>query len=281
MTPQQAGDAAQVPDLTLERYRLGELPAPDAARIRARLDRDEQLRQRLLELDRSDERFARTHPPGLLAAHVRRRLQADAAVPPPRARLRPWTWTVPAALAGAAMVVLAVGAQWLGPARTADRTTTVSPGPSAGPGEQLKGSSVVLMLFRKTARGSEMLADGTPARPGDLIRIGYRAPGRPYGVIVSVDGRGVVTRHLPRQGPTAAALGRGDQSLLDSAYELDDAPKWERFYFVTGQDPFDVAPIVEAARLAGAGAASRPAGLLPLPSSLEQSSILLMKEVAR
>ena len=43
--------------------------------------------------------------------------------------------------------------------------------------------------------------------------------------------------------------------LLDQAYELDDAPRWERFYFVTGDTPFAVAPIVDAARRAAANQA--------------------------
>jgi hypothetical protein len=36
--------------------------------------------------------------------------------------------------------------------------------------------------------------------------------------------------------------------LLDSSYELDDAPSWERFYLVRGNEPFDVAAVMRAAR---------------------------------
>ena len=56
-----------------------------------------------------------------------------------------------------------------------------------------------------------------------------------------------VTVHLPRHGQAAAPLGREPTVLLDDAFELDDAPRWEQFYFVTGNEPFLVAPIVESA----------------------------------
>jgi len=72
-------------------------------------------------------------------------------------------------------------------------------GPGDGPGDRVKGLEPTLLLFRKTPEGSEPLKDGAAARAGDLIRIGYRAAGQRWGVIVSVDGRGVVTRHLPRE----------------------------------------------------------------------------------
>ena len=49
-----------------------------------------------------------------------------------------------------------------------------------------------------------------------------------YGAIISVDGRGAFTQHLPLKGEFAVPLVARD--TLDFAYELDDAPHWERFY---------------------------------------------------
>jgi hypothetical protein len=61
--------------------------------------------------------------------------------------------------------------------------------------------------------------------------------------------------------------------LLDNAFELDDAPLWERFYFVVAEQPFALAPIVEAVRQAG------PASPLALPSPYQQFVVVLLKEV--
>jgi hypothetical protein len=33
---------------------------------------------------------------------------------------------------------------------------------------------------------------------------------------------------------------------LDFSYELDNAPKWERFYFITSKTAFDLRPIQNA-----------------------------------
>jgi hypothetical protein len=148
-------------------------------------------------------------------------------------------------------------------------------------GERIKGLRPALSLFRKTAAGSEALADGDRARQGDVIRVGYRASGRRYGVIVSLDGRGAVTRHLPEQGRLAAALEGGEVVLLAHAYELDDAPAWERFYFVTADEPFEVEAVEDAARRARvehAAAVAQAPEALRLPKPLEQASFLLTKE---
>jgi hypothetical protein len=66
--------------------------------------------------------------------------------------------------------------------------------------------------------------------------------------------------------------------LLAQAYELDDAPLWERFYFIAGDTPFDVAPVMQAARDAAAKASGSPPAGLALPRGLEQTSFTLQKE---
>jgi hypothetical protein len=135
-----------------------------------------------------------------------------------------------------------------------------------------------LSVYRRVASGSETLADGAVAHTGDLIRLGYRAAGRAYGVIVSIDGRGAVSLHLPSSGDDAAALGTDATVLLDAAYELDDAPRWERFYLVTGEAPFRVDAVLSAARAAASRASGVPPPELVIPRELEQTTFLLQKE---
>jgi hypothetical protein len=152
-------------------------------------------------------------------------------------------------------------------------------GPIETDGDRIKGLLPGLAVFRKTDSGSETLADGAIAHSGDVIRLGYRAAGKPYGVILSIDGRGAVTRHLPPNGDQAASLHGEPTVLLDQAYELDDAPRWERFYFVTGETSFAVQPVMDAARRAASN--PRPQSALELPRGLEQSIFLLHKEEPR
>jgi hypothetical protein len=163
----------------------------------------------------------------------------------------------------------------LGPA--ARGTLVPGPEPPAAQGtDRVKGLRPSLAVFRKTDDHSETLADGDRARAGDLIRLGYRAAGRRFGAILSLDGRGHVTLHLPTQGRRAAALQGAEVVLLDHAFELDDAPGWERFFFVTSETPFDLAAVVDGARHTPVGAV--PPAALTLPAPLEQTAFSLEKE---
>lgn len=250
-------NADRVSDLTLERYHLKELSAPAMARLDERLRDDDELRRRLALLIDDDHQFRANGRLATLDERVRR----------PRAAPEHQSWTaIPrwAVLAGVTTTVLV----WL----VFPRLTSFT----ANDAERIKGLEPSLELYRRVANGSETLAEGTVAHPGDLIRIGYRAAGRQYGVILSIDGRGQVTLHLPGSGEHAAPLGREATVLLDQAFELDDAPRYERFYFVTSNQQFTVAPIVAAARrIAAVGQTAPP---LALGAGFEQTVRSLLKE---
>ena len=64
---------------------------------------------------------------------------------------------------------------------------------------------------------------------------------------------------------------------LPSAYELDNAPAFERFFLVRADEPFDVAPIVAAARTLSAQAPVARRAPLPLPARFNQISLALEK----
>ena len=129
----------------------------------------------------------------------------------------------------------------------------------ADDGNRLKGIAPHLTIHRQGASpraGAEVLARGARVRPGDVLQLSVVSAGRPYGVVVSVDGRGVVTRHAPLAGTVAAKLAPEGAIPLDHSYRLDDAPAFERFFLVTGGSPFPAEADVEAIRrLAASGAA--------------------------
>ncbi len=257
------GHEPQPPDITLEQYLLGELPRSEMAALKRLIERDERLRSRLEKLGRSNEEILERYPAELMS----RQIQSKLGRRPTHAHLlRPWTMK---ALVGAAALVLLV---FLLPHdfdsfRPGETTST----------ERLKGQEPQMRLFRKTPGGSESLGDGARAVPGDIIRIAYLAAGRPYGLIVSVDGRGTVTLHVPHQGNRSVRLENDGEVLLDFALELDDAPRWERFFFVTGDTPFNAAPVLEAAKQVDIDGAVDQAEKLDLPDDLDQFVISLEK----
>jgi hypothetical protein len=151
--------------------------------------------------------------------------------------------------------------------------------PSSRDGDRVKGLRPSLVIYRRTDRGSETLADGAIAKVGDVVRLGYSPGDRAYGVILSVDTRGTVTRHLPATGSRAAVLAHERVNLLDNAFELDDVPGWERFYFIASDTAFDVAPIVEEVRRTAARVNDARRKELSLPSHFDQFVFQLQKEV--
>ena len=230
-------DERAVPDWLLERMAAGELPAAEAARLRARLEARGEL-GRLQALEASNQQILAAHPPAAVAAEVQRRAQ-----PSPR---RPaWRTTLVSGLALAAAGLAVLFALARGP-----RPGTVELPESLSEPEvtRLRGLQPHLLIYRKRGQQVERLRDGASARGGDVLQIAYVSGGRRYGVIASVDARQAVTLHLPEVAGLAVELKRGKETALPGAFELDASPGFERFVLVTGDEPFDTAAVVASLR---------------------------------
>jgi hypothetical protein len=264
---------APLHDVTLERYRLGELPPAEADAVRDALEADPASRVRLAALASSDAEILAALPPLPFAAKVERRLAAGSAAEsaPRRASGSPVLWLAPLAALGLTAAI-AGSLVWKGTGTGPDSPAAVARG-----GDRLKGGSPSLLLFRQgPAAAIERLEPGALAHAHEVVQIAYHAGGRQYGVILSIDGRGVVTRHLPASGDQAARLQPGDTTPLDAAYRLDDAPRAERFYLVAADAPFEVSPVLASARRVAADPLA--GALLPLGPTFVQASFLLRKE---
>jgi len=260
----------RIPTWLLERHRLGELGAAPTDRVRAALAADAEAREHFDSLDADDARILAAHPPRVVAAVVRARLDREDDV----GTREPRPWGMRALVPLASAVALAVGLYaWLpGP-----------PTPAADGDIRLKGLEPSLLVFRQAPDGAEPLGPAATAHPDDVVQLAYQAAGRRYGVVVSIDGRGQVTRHLPRSGEQAARLQAGAPVPLADAYRLDDSPGFERFFLVTGDAPFSVAMVVSATeRLYGGDADPGRTGThLDLPGELSQFAFELRKESRR
>ncbi len=265
-------DHDRVPDIVLERYVLDEVSSREKADIARRLREDAELRARLAEIERSDAEIRATDFVASLAGRVKARAGHHAADP---GRAVPSTRRVPTRVLRCALP-LAVGVTAM-LVVIASRSAGVRPGAFE---DRIKGLQPSLSVFRQTPDGSERLSDRATARPGDVIRLAYQAAGQRYGVILSLDGSGVVTMHLPATGAAAVRLRPGDRVLVDQAYEFDAAPRWECFYLVTAQTPFDVSTVVEAARHEAARHPAKPPSALALPPGFAQARFLVTKEQA-
>lgn len=260
----------RTPDWLLERIALGELPPEELAAARARLAEEPDGLTRLAALEADTRATLERLPPARVVREVAARASRKEA-PSPSRRLAPaWGLLVPA-LATVALFVLVLP----------DTSGDTGPGLTASGGTaettRIKGLAPQLAVHRQAAAGPERLTDGAPAAAGDVVQLAYVAAGRTHGVILSVDGRGSVTLHAPEGGPESAVLSPSGTHMLPRAYELDDAPEFERFFFVASDAPFALEPVLEAARTLAQGPDARTAPL-SLPEGLTQVSFRLEKQ---
>lgn len=224
---------SEFPLWKLERYLIGELPAPEMKRIAELQAADPELAGWLRALEAEHADLQASHPTGRMAGRIWAKLQ-QAGKPRGRRGFR----IAAAALAPAfalLLVFLIIPGPPGGPNGTAMRPVEPEKEPT-----RLKGLVPELHLYRKSAGGAEALRPGGAVRPGDLIQVYYEAAGLRYGAIYSVDGNGAVTLHLPERGSHALPLTPSGRTPLASAFELDAAPGREDFHFLASDGPFDL-----------------------------------------
>lgn len=269
-----------IPAWKLERFVLGELPAADLQELNERLQTDTELRQRVDALRSTDAEIRAAYPAPWMARQIQARADAASGTVGDGSGWAWMDWRLAAPLAVAALLAVVA-------LPTLQQNEAEAPARFIAEGVRSKGVEATLYVHRRTQNGTEQLHDGSAARRGDLLRLQYRvAPesaqdgASVYGAILSVDGSGAVTRHLPVQGDVAVPLTSGDVVSLDAAYELDDAPHWERFVLITGPQPFTLGPVLAAAQAAVPAATRSDASqladaapILELPAALTQMGL--------
>jgi hypothetical protein len=107
-------------------------------------------------------------------------------------------------------------------------------------GIRLKGAEPKISVYLERSNEVINLNSGDQVRSFDSVQIGYQSAGKTYGCIYSVDGRGSITLHFPESFNGSTLLDQGGEILLPYAYQLDDAPEFETFYFVSANQYFDI-----------------------------------------
>ena len=251
----------QIPDIDLERFALGELETARAKDIQKRLEEDPKEAERLAALSSSDEEILSAYPPHQMAVAIQERLRGA------EESSRKKTIWIAAPIVVATMAVLSFFAIF----NFAKRSHDVARNPEV---ILTKGDAQPsLIVYRHTARGEERLVPNSIVSAGDVVQLRYAAKGARHGVIFSVDGRGTLTLHFPSEARSSTTLRNRGTHSLSFSYELDDAPKFERFFFVTSPEPIDIEAVLKAGRSLGPSDA-KP---LALPPGLTQLDFLLRK----
>ena len=262
----------KIPELYLEQFLLDELPEEKKEALSGYGGLDSVLEA----LQSSNEEILEDYPPNQVAELINARLtdygqvvEAKGWFTPKRAGM----------LLAAAVFAIVAGLSPL--------LLRQDPQPSEVPGEitRIKGMEPSISLYRKVSGTVEELEDGSRARERDLLQIIYNAAGRLYGVIFSIDGRGMVTLHFPSTEDGSILLENSGDTALEFSYQLDDAPLFERFFFITSDTSFTIDTVLDAAKVLASKLAETGSpgmnNLLKLPEELEQKSLILQKEVSK
>jgi hypothetical protein len=253
-------ESRPLPDLILERLALGELSPQQAEAATQRLMEEEGGEARLARLHAEDDALLARLPPRVVAEQIRARLH------PPRRSLARASWLlVPA---------FALGLYFFIPAFSGDATLPVRPGPSDG--IRVKGLNPHLRIHLQTDRGEEDLPPEALLGAGEVLQIGVIPAGRPYALVLSIDGRGQVSQHFLASGESTR-LPPGGETLLPQAWELDDAPEFERFFLITSETPIESSTMMRAAANLARDPERAGQDLLPIDSRYEQTSFLVRK----
>ncbi len=258
-------------DWQLERYLLGELSRDQLEKIRKQLEVDENAAERLVLLRKSNKQILAAYPPETIAPRISERGEKEQFEIKKKNRgrfLKIASFTLPAAAALFLVVTLSPVKEWItGPAPDTIR---------------LKGLENRLNLYRKTEGGPEQLEEGALVHENDVLQLSYFAGEMDNGIIFSIDGRSAVTLHFPESSlmhtEKSPPLEREGEIPLSSSYILDDAPYFERFFFVSSKRLFRIETVLKAAeQLAMSDSQSIQKNMLALGSRFYQATFLVLK----
>lgn len=267
----------RVRDWDLERLLLQELPPQQAQQLEALVAQQPTLQDTLAHMQQQNTQLLENLPPDMLAREVRRRwAQEQGAETLARSARRRW---VPALLMAGILTCVVLPTALRSdlsalPGGQMDVLRTDAPDQT-----RIKGLTPELRVFRLEGERITRLLDQAKVPPAALIQLSYVSPAQPYGVIVSVDGAGNVTLHAPSQAHEQAKLEPNGEHHLAHAFELDAAPGFERFFLVSSPRPLEVSRVLNAAKRLALDPQQARNGSLQLPSDLQQTSILLEKEI--
>lgn len=141
---------------------------------------------------------------------------------------------------------------------------------------QHKGDARPLLIYEKVFIGQKLLHDGDRLPSGSTIQFDFKAENCSHGIISSLDGRGGISWHFPAEVPGDQKLDKGSQKPLAKSFKLDEAPAFERFYFIRAHAPIPVEEVLKSLQQVSPGDSFGPS-TLALGKQYHQFSVLLKK----
>ncbi len=266
-------NAKRIPDITLERYLLKELPDDRMDRIGDLIKSDASLRKRVEAINASTRSILRRYTPETMARHILERTSLPARPAGKQLSGRyPLKLLLVPTLAAAAVAAFAILIPMV------RIGYDIVDDPFRQDVTRIKGAPARIVVYRKKNNSAELLGNNSPVREKDLLQIAYYSAEDTHGIILSIDGRGTVTLHYPAPPSTSTRIERNREMLLPRSYELDDAPGFERFIFITSGKPLEVGAVYRAAEKLAKKPGGARNGRLTIDTPCRQTSLELIKE---
>jgi len=257
----------------LERYLLGELPPSRMEEIAKLIQKNPEIKKEIEHLKQTNKEILKQHPPDTMLPEIMKqyyeenRRQEQIREKARSITVKRLLYAAPALVSALILLIVVFF------------NNGTSPDSIRIKGEEsLDFTMTQIIIYRNSNSVIELLKNGDRAEAGDLLQLAYIPAGKTYGVIFSIDGSGIVTLHYPESKGDPSILKQEKKNLLSKSYELDNAPDFERFFFITAMEEIEVQSIIKKAEVLALSPASAKTKNLELSESYSQFSMLLKKE---
>ena len=252
----------KVPQIYLEQLYLDELSSEKVEKITNKYP--EKL---LFQIEESNRKILDQYPPAYIKEKILRKLNTKNKNFQKKTNFR--THVLKFAPIAAALIFLTLN---LGHLYQPEKN------PKHGNIVRQKGLTPNLSVFKDNGIAPVELFNDDLVAESDIIQLTYNAAGKKFGVIFSIDGRGILTLHYPKNKYDTPAITPNGNHALPFSYELDDAPDFERFYFISSNKEFNISTVLKSAEITIKNGNVSTIKSLNLPSGFDQESILLRKD---
>ena len=232
-----------IPDWKLERYLTGDLPEGEMREIRE-LEKTDEIFAHRVKLLREDNAAILKKLPFEKLSEKMDAISARSGSGKSAGNgvnFRLVKFAAAAALVFAVVSVALFSQREIGPAMEGDgaQVMDVAMVTEVEDGTRIKGLDARMEVWKKMGDSAVQMSNLDEAREGDEIQLRYSVPEKCFGLLFSMDGNGTLTMHMA-EGNKAIALEPGKMTTLPFAYKLDNAPKFEKFFFLTSRDTFEL-----------------------------------------
>ncbi|MBN2040650.1 MAG: hypothetical protein JW864_11435 [Spirochaetes bacterium] len=267
-----------ISDLMLERYLLKELPEKQIVYIDTLCKQMPELQDRINALNSSSSDILEEYPADFIVPQISRKYESAYAESDRKSSLFKNKFRKLIIIPSFALATAIISLLFIIPVvRTSLNYVPVD---DSQYGARIKGTESKIYIYRKINDEVEILNNNSKAKHGDLLQIAYVSMKDEYGIILSIDSRGTTTLHFPSDMVSSTKLESGEKTLLSNSYELDDAPEFEKFYFITSDHELDVISVLQAAQLMANDRQNVLTGnglIIKEDKTINQTSVLIKK----